>query len=74
MVRTKTEKQGNCKSKHPRTYSKMGPLLVLMAIFANHAASAEVFRLVRWSNGAYWHECQKSDNIKRCGKYRKHLQ
>ena len=28
--------------------SKMGSLLVLMSIFANPAASAEVLRLVRW--------------------------
>ena len=74
MAYTKTEKQAQCKSKSPRKHSKMGPLLVLMSIFTNPAASAEVFRLVRWPNGVYCPECQKPDNIKRRGKYKKHLQ
>ena len=74
MVNTKTEKRGNCKPKHPRKHSKMGPLLVLMMIFTNSAASAEVFRLVRWPDDVFCPRCQELDNIKKRGKYRKHLQ
>ena len=42
----------------------MGPLLVLMSIFVNHAASAEVLRLVRWPDGVFCPTCGESQYVK----------
>ena len=52
----------------------MDPLLILMSILTNPVASVKIFRLVWWPNGIYCPECKKSDNVKKSGKYRKHLQ
>lgn len=53
MVNIKTKKQEKDKSKSSGTRSKMGPLLVLMAIFANPAAAANLLRLVRWQMASF---------------------
>ena len=52
----------------------MGPLLVLMSIFANPAASAEVLRPVRWPDGVVCPICGESQYVKKRGKYQGHLQ
>ena len=64
MAYTKTEKRVQFKSDSPRKHSKMGPLLVLMSIFTNPVALAEVFRPVRWPNGVFCPHCIELDNIK----------
>ena len=52
----------------------MEPLLVLMSVFTNPVASAEVLRLVRWPDGAFCPTCGKSQYVKKRGKYQGHLQ
>ena len=74
MVDVKAKKQEQCEPKPSEKHSKMGPLLVLMAIFTNPAATANILRLVRWPDGVFCPYCNKPHNIKRRGKYRTYLQ
>ena len=64
MVCTKTEKQKKSKAQSFKNSSKIGPLLVLMSIFINPAASAEVLRLVRWPDGVFCPTCGESQYVK----------
>ena len=50
-----------------------GPLLTLLALFADADATAELFRRVRWMNGLVCPDCT-SENVIRHGKYKGNLQ
>lgn len=61
MARGKTQKQ-----------KESGPLLLLLALFADMAATAELFRTVRWANGLLCSRCGGVDIIRYC-RYQGHV-
>ena len=50
-----------------------GPLLALFVLFADSAAVAELFRMVRWHGGVFCPDCGLNNVAKYC-LYQKHLQ
>jgi len=49
-----------------------GPLLLLLALFADMAATAELFRTVRWANGLFCPRCGGVDIVRYC-RYQGHI-
>ena len=56
-----------------RASSERGPLLALFVLFADGAAAAELFRMVRWHGGGFCPDCGLNNIAKYC-LYQKHLQ
>lgn len=56
-----------------RASSGRGPLLAPLALFADSAAAAELFRMVRWNVGVFCPDCGLNNVAKYC-LYQKHLQ
>ena len=63
MARAKTQKAS----------SGRGPLLALFVLFADSAAAAELFRMVRWHGGVFCPDCGLNNVAKYC-LYQNHLQ
>ena len=61
MARDKTQKR-----------KESGPLLLLLALFADMAATAELFRTVRWANGLFCPRCGGGDIVRYC-RYQGHV-
>ncbi|MXX20262.1 MAG: IS1 family transposase [Cenarchaeum sp. SB0665_bin_23] len=49
-----------------------GPLLLLLALFADMVATAELFRTVRWANGLFCPRCGGVDIVRYC-RYQGHI-
>ena len=56
-----------------KTSSERGPLLALFVLFADSAAAAELFRMVRWHGGVFCPDCGLNNVAKYC-RYQNHLQ
>lgn len=56
-----------------RTSTVRGPLLALFAMFADGAAAAELFRIVRWNDRVFCPKCGENNVVKYC-RYQKNLQ
>ena len=56
-----------------RAATGRGPLLALFVLFADSAAVAELFRMVRWHGGVFCPDCGLNNVAKYC-LYQKHLQ
>ena len=59
--------------KRKRRAAGRGPLLALFVLFADSAAAAELFRMVRWHGGVFCPDCKHKNVVKYC-LYQKHLQ
>ena len=59
--------------KQKRRVTGRGPLLALFVLFADSAAAAELFRMVRWCGGVFCPDCKHKNVVKYC-LYQKHLQ
>ena len=46
------------RAKIPKASSRRGPLLTLFVLFADSAAAAELFRMVRWHSGVFCPDCE----------------
>ena len=53
--------------------SGRGPLLALFVLFADSAAAAELFRMVRWHGGVFCPDCGLN-NVAKYRLYQRHLQ
>ena len=59
--------------KQKRRATGHGPLLALLVLFADSAAAAELFRMVRWYGGVFCPDCKHKNVVKYC-LYQKNLQ
>jgi hypothetical protein len=49
-----------------KTASGRGPLLALFVLFADSAAAADLFRMVRWHGGVFCPDCGRNNVAKYC--------